>query len=200
MSRDPEGVRERILDAGVRLLRESGIRALSGAQVAKLAGLSQSHLTYYFPRRTDLLVAVGRHSLGTVVEQLRGFFNASESPLGDQAVRDRVRRLLRAQMEDRARTRMMLGLLVESQDEPALRAVLRENSGFHRGAAALALGRTADHPDVDIVLATLWGLGIQQLLYDDDEGTRARTERILRRVGQWIDAAPDPSGNEIQRR
>jgi hypothetical protein len=103
-------------------------------------------------------------------------------------------------MEDRARTRMMLGLLVESQDEPALRAVLRENSGFHRGAAALALGRTADHPDVDIVLATLWGLGIQQLMYDDDEATRVRTERILRRLGQWIDAAPDPSGNEGQRR
>ena len=58
MARDPEGVRERILDAGVRLLREAGIRALSGSQVARHAGLSQSHLTYYFPRRTDLLVAL----------------------------------------------------------------------------------------------------------------------------------------------
>lgn len=192
MVRDPEGVRERILDAGVRLLREAGIRALSGAQVAKTAGLSQSHLTYYFPHRTDLLVAVGRHSLGTVLEQLRGFFGASEMPLQDQSVRERVLMLLRPLLEDRARTRMMLGLLVESEDDPALRAVLRENSGFIRGAAALALGRTVDHPDVDIVLATLWGLGIHQLVHDDNEASRARTERILRRLGDWIDAAPAP--------
>ncbi|MFO0626124.1 MAG: TetR family transcriptional regulator [Polyangiales bacterium] len=190
MSRDPEGVRERILDAGVRLLREAGIRALSGAQVAKSAGLSQSHLTYYFPRRTDLLVAVGRHSLGTVLAQLRGFFGASEMPLQDQTVRDRVLMLLRPLLEDRARTRMMLGLLVESEDDPALRTVLRENSGFLRGAAALALGRATDHADVDIVLATLWGLGIQQLFYEDSEVGRARTERVLRRLGDWIDAAP----------
>jgi AcrR family transcriptional regulator len=190
MARDPEGVRERILDAGVRLLREAGIRALSGSQVARHAGLSQSHLTYYFPRRTDLLVAIGRHSLGGVLEQLRGFFGASEMPLRDQTVRDRVLLLLRPLLEDRARTRMMLGLLVESEDDGDLRTVLRENSGFLRGAVALALSRPTDHPDVDIVLATLWGLGIQQLVFDDDDAARARTERILRRLGDWIDAAP----------
>lgn len=199
MIRDPEGVRERILDAGVRLLREAGIRALSGAQVAKSAGLSQSHLTYYFPHRTDLLVAVGRHSLGGVLEQLRGFFGASDAPLQDQSVRDRVRLLLRSLLEDRSRTRMMLGLLVESEDDPALRAVLRENTGFVRGAAALALGRATDHPDIDIVLATLWGLGIQQLFYDD-ETAQARTERILRRLGDWIDAVPAAEGAGSKRR
>lgn len=192
MSRDPEGVRERILDAGVRLLRASGIKALSGVQVARAAGLSQSHLTYYFPKRTDLLVAVGRHSLAGVLELLRGFYGTAGVPLRDQSVRARVNALLRPLLEDRARTRMLLGLLMESEDDAALRRVLQENSGFLRGAVALALGRGVDDADVDIVLATLWGLGLQQLLYGE-EGATERMERVMQRLGDWIDAAPAPA-------
>lgn len=187
MSRDPEGVQERILDAGVRLLREGGIKALSGVQVAKAAGVSQSHLTYYFPRRTDLLVAVGRHSLGSVLMKLRAFYGESAGAAPTQTVRGRVLSLLRPLLEDRARTRMLLGLLVESGDDPELQKVIRENTGFLRGTVALAMGRPVEDPDVDIVLAALWGLGIQQLVLGETRDA-AQSERILERLGVWIDA------------
>lgn len=189
MSRDPEGVRERILDAGVRLLRDGGIKALSGVRVAKGAGVLQSHLTYYFPRRSDLLVAVGRHSLAGVLEQLRGFYGASAGPVRDQSTRSRVLAMLRPLLEDRTRTRMLLGLLVEAEDDPELQKVLRENGGFLRGTVAVSMGRSLDDVDVDIMLAALWGIGLHQLVFGG-EGSGARTEAILVRLGAWIDAAP----------
>src|SRR5262245_36386011 len=50
-------VRERILDAALAILSESGIQHLTQPEVAKRAGVRQSHLTYYFPTRDDLLEA-----------------------------------------------------------------------------------------------------------------------------------------------
>ena len=52
---EPVGVRERIIAAAVQLLHEQGINALTQTKVSHLAGVRQSHLTYYFPTRTDLL-------------------------------------------------------------------------------------------------------------------------------------------------
>ena len=50
--------RQRILDAAIRIARKSGIKALTQPRVAAAAGVRQSHLTYYFPRKADLLAAV----------------------------------------------------------------------------------------------------------------------------------------------
>src|SRR5881227_2373362 len=69
-------VRERILEAALSLLAESGAHELTQPRVSKAAGVRQSHLTYYFPTRADLLVAVARHGM----EILAG-------PLLDQAQR-----------------------------------------------------------------------------------------------------------------
>ena len=48
-------VKDAILDASVALLKDKGIAALTQPQVAKAAGIKQSHLTYYFPTREDLV-------------------------------------------------------------------------------------------------------------------------------------------------
>src|SRR5690242_11685644 len=61
-------VRERILDAALGLLAESGAHSLTQPKVARAAGVRQSHLTYYFPTRGELLQEVARHS----IEKLAG--------------------------------------------------------------------------------------------------------------------------------
>jgi len=38
--------------------------------LVRAAGVRQSHLTYYFPTRTDLLQEVARHSIGALMAQL----------------------------------------------------------------------------------------------------------------------------------
>jgi AcrR family transcriptional regulator len=50
--------RKEILGAGVTILREQGLAGLTQPRVAAKTGLRQSHLTYYYPTRADLLTAV----------------------------------------------------------------------------------------------------------------------------------------------
>ena len=63
-------VRERILEAALGLLSQSGAHELTQPRVAKAAGVRQSHLTYYFPTRADLLQEVARYSIGKLAGDL----------------------------------------------------------------------------------------------------------------------------------
>ena len=108
-------VRDRIVAAAVELLHERGIHALTQARVSELAGVRQSHLTYYFPTRVDLLqhaVVAGTASLLAVIK----------GPPGERTQSlDEFRDALAAQVCDRRVPRMMAGLVVASEEEPALK-------------------------------------------------------------------------------
>lgn len=121
MSASPNtlGVRERIVAAAVEILHELGIHALTQARVSELAGIRQSHLTYYFPTRSDLLkqaVVAGTASLLAVV---RG------TPDPDRSLAE-FRDALAEQMKDRRVARMMAGLVVASEEDPALKPWLEQ--------------------------------------------------------------------------
>jgi len=62
----PDSVRQRLLNAALGLMHEQGFHALTQARVAATAGVRQSHLTYYFPTRNDLLKAVVQESKNTM--------------------------------------------------------------------------------------------------------------------------------------
>lgn len=112
-------VRDRIVAAAVELLHEHGIHALTQARVSELAGVRQSHLTYYFPARSDLLkqaVVAGTASLLAVI---RG------SPEPEQSLAE-FREALAAQITDRRVARMMAGLVVASEEDPALKPWLEQ--------------------------------------------------------------------------
>ena len=55
--------RQDIIEAGLATLREHGYAGFTQPRVAARAGLRQSHLTYYYPTRIDLLTAVGRAAI-----------------------------------------------------------------------------------------------------------------------------------------
>jgi AcrR family transcriptional regulator len=59
-----------IIDAGVAVLREEGFAAFTQPRVAQRAGIRQSHLTYYFATRQELLVAVARHAVEVRLAEL----------------------------------------------------------------------------------------------------------------------------------
>lgn len=50
--------KQKILNAALEVLMESGFPALTQTRIAEVAGVSQGNLTYHFPTRTDLLKAV----------------------------------------------------------------------------------------------------------------------------------------------
>lgn len=49
---------EGIVETAIDVLASVGFAQFSGLKVAKAHGISQSHLTYYFPTREDLLAAI----------------------------------------------------------------------------------------------------------------------------------------------
>ena len=99
MKTPERSTRERILDTALALLKELGYDKLTQPQVAKAAGITQGHLTYYFPTRSNLLLALAEHSLRTsMVQFLERGGKAEARP-------DAVAGLVRQALLDKQRTR-----------------------------------------------------------------------------------------------
>jgi len=77
-----DGTRERILRAAMTVVRTVGNGQFSVQKVARVAGVYQGNITYYWPRRRDLIVALA----GRIVTEHR----AALSPLLAQLDRDRA--------------------------------------------------------------------------------------------------------------
>lgn len=159
-------VRTRILDAAHRLLAQSGPAALTQPKVSRAAGVSQSHLTYYFPKRTDLLVAIARHAVEGTLARLRD--------AGGAAPED-VAALLQARLADKRLVRLLVGLIVAAGEDPALKASLRD---FVAGVRAMlreavaAGGIALDDDALATLHATLVGAAVLNLARDDAASRR----------------------------
>ena len=110
--------REDIIQAGVAVLRERGLSGFTQPRVTAEAGLRQSHLTYYFPKRRDLLFAVAR----TAIECQLG---AVDAMLGETEPRATAKAIARLGVEHE-NTRVIMALAQAADQEPALRELFRE--------------------------------------------------------------------------
>lgn len=147
-------VRERVLAAGTALLHEQGLGALTQPRIARAAGVSQSHLTYYFPTRNALLLAIAEHS----VEQ------ALAQPLLEPG-RDPAQALAAA-VAYLPRVRMLLGLVAAADREAGMREALGRLVAHVRQALAQMLSRLgypADDAQVMVFHAAVVGLAVLNL-------------------------------------
>lgn len=112
-------VKESILQAGVALLDAQGIAALTQPKVARAAGVKQSHLTYYFPKRTDLLLAIAGHTIDGILANLAARL---EQTVPSAALAETIATLV----SSGAPPRIMLGLIVAAEREPELRPALQK--------------------------------------------------------------------------
>jgi AcrR family transcriptional regulator len=153
------GVRERILDAAIESLAESGLSGLTQIQVAKRAGVRQSHLTYYFPTRDDLLEAVTERAVDRMAGGLRRVVTEASAD-GDRAMLERLAK----SVADLAHMRMFVAMIVEADEDIAVRKVMTR--GTHRMEAALAAALGGDHTAdrARQVLVAVWGLGLYGFL------------------------------------
>ena len=108
--------RTRLLSAALQVLHENGILALTQTQVAAAAGLRQSHLTYYFPTRSDLLKAIVEHASSTVLGLVGGRPEFPAKNLAD------LRTRLVKQGSDIRMPRLMIAMAVASDEDPSLKA------------------------------------------------------------------------------
>src|SRR5580704_10583226 len=110
--------RQDIINASLAVLRESGYSGFTQPRVAAEVGLRQSHLTYYFPTRVDLLMGVGRVA---VDRQLA----AVDLILGTSSVRGAAKAIANVVVRHE-NTRVIMALVQAADQEPALRELFRE--------------------------------------------------------------------------
>ena len=181
-------VRIAILQAGGALLKERGIAALTQPKVAERAGVKQSHLTYYFPKRSDLLLGIAAHTIDGLMADLA-------ARLATAPPRTAILETLGDAMIDGIPPRIMLGLIVAADEEPGLRPAL---STLIRNVRARiqTLLEQAGAPDSEkaalLLHATVVGLAVMhqaQRTPDSAEDARNGIAEILRLLG--ADSAGD---------
>lgn len=173
-------MRDRILEAAVGLLRDSGVKKLAQTQVAKAARVPQGHLTYYFPKKADMLMAVAERFLAMLAADAPEE-SADRSRTSAYAL-DVTKRLIR----DVTRTRMLLGLLVEADRDDDLRAAMIRGATFVRASLASAFELPVEGPQADLALAVFWGLGLQQFLFGEQR-TPEETAALIEKAAAWIE-------------
>lgn len=109
--------RQQIIEAGLATLREYGFTGLTQPRVAARAGLRQSHLTYYFPTRVDLLTAAARSAIDRQLAAVDLVLKGNASQAADAIAKVAVRH---------ENTRVMMALAQAADEEPALRELFRE--------------------------------------------------------------------------
>lgn len=172
-------IRSRILAAGVELLRTHGIATLTQPRIAKAAGVSQSHLTYYFPTRSRLLLAIAETAIEEVVDSLG--IAASGGP-------DDLAQQLGELLPRQAPVRVLLGLIVAADSEPELREALSGLIGRVRARFGELLGARgfSVKPDQLLVLhAALVGVAVMNLARQSDASlgeVRRGVAEVLRLV------------------
>jgi AcrR family transcriptional regulator len=167
--------RERILAAALHLVQTEGLQALTQGRAATAAGLRQSHLTYYFPTRKDLIKALA--------EALHGQLQAMHAPItGDDArpTIKEVREFFAKLPRDSLLSRLMLALVATTDEDPSLRSWLVnfENQILTRlRALFLRLGLEPSEEELELFHATLVGASIMAL--HGNPTSAARSSRVI---------------------
>ena len=161
-------VKESILEAGIALLESKGIAALTQPQVASAAGIKQSHLTYYFPTRTDLLTAIADRWVTQAMDALS--VRVGEKPAFTTLAGNLAETMIKGEP-----ARGIIGLIVAADAEPQIRSAL---TGFIAQVRArlqqllVAAGVAADSETTLLAHATFVGLAIMHQARLSDESKR----------------------------
>lgn len=140
----------------MKLLKEKGIAALTQPQVASAAGIKQSHLTYYFPTRTDLLVGIAGQAIDRTMEEITA--RLVEKP--DQAT---LADTFANAMISGVPPRVMIGLIVAADADPAIHKPLRKLIKHVRAQVQTMLAKSglASSPEAALLFhATVVGLAV----------------------------------------
>jgi AcrR family transcriptional regulator len=169
-------VRERILEAALGLLAEGGAHELTQPRVARAAGVRQSHLTYYFPTRGELLQEVARHSIEKLAGQLA------------QARAGTVADGIAAGAADKRRARVMLGLVAAADRDRKIKQRMRKFVAELRARMTPLLGAAGLRTDPDSVAffhACIIGCAVLQLARDNAHA-RSEAKAVLRKAAECI--------------
>lgn len=196
MAEPATDVRQRLLQAAVGILAEHGVSELTQPKVARAAGVRQSHLTYYFPTRADLLLAVATHSIEAVAGAL------SQGIRDGSLTRQTLSNALYLAAGDKRRARILVGLAVTAAEDAQLRERFREFVAAVRvriGGVLAQIGVEIDAATLAAFHSTLVGAAVLNLARDDAASRRELKRVIELMVERWLRPLPPTRGTERRR-
>lgn len=178
--------RTRILHAAVGVLNEHGLAELTQTRVARELGLRQSHVTYHFPTRGDLLRAAIESGCDRIAGQIDGA--SAGEPDSLETMRDTMAKML----TDRSHSRFMTAMTVASEELPELKRWLtrfhKQNLGrLEERFAALGVRPAPD--DLQLFHAAVAGA----IHLDLGEGTPSSQRRARHTIRLAFDRLVDDS-------
>ena len=153
-------LRERLVLAAIGLIREHGLAGLTQPKVAKAAGISQSHLTYYFPTRRALLTTVLDR---TATDQLAGVEQAMRAASSNPK---KLADAMGVAFEKAENSRVLISFALAASEDADVRAIFERLTRGIRGEVADAadrIGIPADARTVALVHALGVGLSVLNL-------------------------------------
>ena len=145
-----------IVAAALDVIGEEGLSGFTQPRVALRAGLRQSHLTYYFPTRADLLLAVADEAVRRRIEALRAAVSA-EDPAAKVAGLVDV-------LVDPRQTRILTALTQSADADPGVRrAFVSLGAGIAPLGAALLESFGAEPTEASLALLQATSTGIAVL-------------------------------------
>ena len=194
--------REQIIEAAMDVIANQGLHKLSLSQIEARTGMARGHLTYYFPTKEAILLAVFDRMLDRMIEQAL----QSGGPVpGTGKAWECVQFLFGRHLQPMDPHRQAFGSLLHTflaqihyRDD--YRAKLAERNAewrSHMAADFAGSGATAAPPEIvaSIVMALVQGL-IQQLAVDPAAFDRTvMLETLVRMLGPLFGRGPDaPEG------
>jgi len=179
--------RSDIAEAALALVQEDGLAGMTQPRVAKRLGLRQSHVTYYFPTRRELLAAVTELAVQRRIAALDAMRRA-------RTLQQKVRALADV-LVDPEQTRVLLALAQIADSESALRPQFRALAeGIAPAATSVlqAAGAEASPDAIALLQTTSTGLAVVAL-------ATGQTDRapLIGLLTQLLTALPQPT-KELQ--
>ncbi|MEA2457716.1 MAG: hypothetical protein QOC95_688, partial [Thermoleophilaceae bacterium] len=177
---------ERILEAGLAVLKEDGYAGLTTSKVAARSGQNKALIAYHFGSKQGLVAAVAREVSAAITEELLEGIGEPRTVAGvARGVVDGVARIME---RDEGLARLYFDLASHSIVEPEVRAIIAEMKQGYRDAVGLVLARVKDGPkrssDADgaavYLIACLEGLALEQLERGESPALQRAREMFVR--------------------
>jgi AcrR family transcriptional regulator len=186
-----DGTRERILEAALTVLRDVGHGRFSVQKVAREAGVYQGNITYYWPRRRDLVLALGVR----VVEEYRRSFLARFRP-ADVDPSEVAMAFVRWMVEDAAseeRVRLLPELWSMANADPEVAREVTRCYEDVTDALLAAIGAPRDRPCSAEVRRSLFLAGTAVQGLTAIHGHRDPGDPVLVDIGEALVALHGPA-------
>ena len=185
--------RAQLVRVAFQLIAERGLEGLRFGDVARVAGINNGTLLYYFPSKEALIQAVGAY----LVEQ----FAETAWPTSASAPIE-PRTQLRWEFADAGqRLGSDLGvvyteLLARAQRDPSVARLLRDIdtnwANWLRGFLTSGAQTGAFRPDIDVdlvvttMMACVRGVGMQALIADDPRSLEPVMDAVAAMIDRWV--------------